>query len=133
MPIAAVFGLLVAVEDSCLAWLLWAPGADWNWYLAVPLLLALLAIAASAAVFWRRPLGWLLLAVAAALSLLGLLALAVLFALLGGGQAFWTALLLLIGPLGALVLASRRSVRQWTGSGRARRPPGGRRTDGEAR
>jgi hypothetical protein len=128
-----VFGLLVAAEDGYLAWLLWTPEVGWDWFMVIPLLLAVLAIAASVAVFWGRPRGWLLLAVASALPLLGVVALVVLFALLGGGQAMWAALLLLVGPLVALVLALRRPVRTWTGAGRARRSPGGRRTGGSAR
>ena len=127
---AAVFGLLVAAEEVWLASLLRTPGDGWAWYLVVPVLLAILTVAASAAVFWRRPLGWLQLAVAAALPLLGMLALVVLFAFLGGGPAMWEAVPLLIGPLVALVLSLRRSVRQWTRRGG--RPPGGRRSPGSA-
>ena len=128
---AAVFGLLVAAEECWLASLLRSPGDGWAWYLVVPVLLAVLTVGASAALFWRRPLGWLLLAVAAALPLLGMFALVVLFAFLGGGPAMWEAVPLLIGPLVALVLSLRRSVRQWTR--RAGRSPGGRRSHGAAR
>jgi hypothetical protein len=133
VPFTAVFGLLVAAENGYLAWLLWTPEVGWDWFMVVPLLLAVLAVTASAAVLRGRRPGWLLLAVAAALTLLGVLALVVLFALLGGGQAMWAALLLLVGPLVALVLALRRPVRGWTAPERARRSPGGRRRAGSAR
>jgi hypothetical protein len=96
VPFAAFFGLLVAAEDVYLAWLLWTPEVGWDWFMAVPLLLAV-------------P---------------GLAVLAVIFAVLGGGQEVWSTLLLLVGPAGCLVLATRRPVREWT---RARRSPGGRR------
>jgi hypothetical protein len=133
VPFAAVFGLLVAVEDGCLAWLMWTPEVGWDWFMVVPLLLAVLAVAASAAVFLGRARGWLWLTIAAVLSLIGILALVVLFALLGGGQAMWSALLLLVGPLGVLFLAPRRPVREWTSPARARRSPGGGRTRGVSR
>jgi hypothetical protein len=133
VPFAAVFGLLVAVEDGYLAWLLRTPELGWDWFVIVPLALALLAVVASAAVFLGRARGWLWLTIAAVLPLLGILALVVFFALLGGGQAMWSAVLLLVGPLGALFLAPRRPVREWTGPARARRPAGGRRTVGSSR
>jgi hypothetical protein len=67
------------------------------------------------------------LALACLLPLVGLLGLAAFFALLGGGQAVWWALLLLVGPVGGLALALQRPVRAWTrparsarGAGRAR-------------
>ena len=43
---------------------------------------------------------------------------------LGGGEAVWWALLLLVGPIGGLVLALQRPVRQWTGSHRVGRRAG---------
>jgi hypothetical protein len=133
VPFAAVFGLLVAAEDGYLAWLLRTPEVGWDWFMVVPLALAVLALAASAAVLLGRARGWLWLTIAAVLSLAGILALVVLFALLGGGQAMWSAVLLLVGPVGALFLAPRRPVREWTGSARARRPVVGRRTGGSSR
>jgi peptidoglycan/LPS O-acetylase OafA/YrhL len=96
-------------------------------------LLAVAAVAGAVLVFLGRVRSWLLLAVAAALPLAGILVLVVLFAALGGGQAMWSAVLLLVGPVGALVLALRRPVREWTRSGTANRPPGGRRPAGSAR
>jgi hypothetical protein len=68
------------------------------------------------------------LAVAAVLPLLGLLALTVLFGYLGGGSAFWSALLLLIGPVGCLALTLQRPVRRWPGPAPGTRSTGGRRT-----
>ena len=130
--LAAVFGLLVAAVDGYLTWLLWTPEVGWDSYLLVPVLLGVLAVGAAAAVFLGVRRGWLLLTVAAVLPLVGLLAVVVLFAALGGGAALWGALVLLIAPVGCLVLAVRREVRDWTRSGRARRPAGGRRTAGSS-
>ena len=130
---AAVFGLLVAAEDLYLAWLLRTPESGWDAFAIVPVLLAVAAVAGAVLVFRGRARGWLVLAVAAALPLAGMLVLAVLFAALGGGLAFWSAVLLLVGPVVALVLALRRPVREWTRSAVANRPPGGRRTAGPAR
>jgi hypothetical protein len=124
--LAAVFGLLVAAVDGYLLWLLWTPEVGWDSYLLVPVLLGVLAVAAAAAVFLGVRRGWLFLAVAAALPLLALLAVVVLFALLGGGSALFGAMALLVAPVGCLVLALRRPVREWTrsGRGRGRREPG---------
>ena len=131
--LAAVFGLLVAAVDGYLTWLLWTPEVGWDTYMLAPVLLAVLAVAAAAAVFCGARRGWLLLVLAAALPLAGMLAVVVLFVLLGGGPALWGALALLIAPVGGLVLALRRPVRAWTGAERARRPAGGRRDSGPAR
>jgi hypothetical protein len=133
VPIAAVFGVLVAVENGVLVSLMWTPEVGWDWFMFAPLGLGLLAVAGAGAVLTGRRRGWIPLAVAASLSLLVVLALVVLFALLGGGQAMWEAVLLLVGPVGALVLSLRRSVRTWAGPDRARRSPGGRRSAGSAR
>ena len=131
--LAAVFGLLVAAVDVYLTWLLWTPEVGWDGYLLVPILLGVLAVAAAAAVFLGLRRAWLLLLVAAALPLAGMLAVVVLFAALGGGSAVWGALALLIAPVGCLVLALRQPVREWTRRGRAGRPPGGRRDPGSDR
>jgi hypothetical protein len=130
VPFAAFFGLLVAAEDAYLAWLLWTPEIGWDWFMAGPLLLAVAALAGAALVFTGRARGWLVLAVAAVLPLAGLLVLAGIFAVLGGGLAVWSSLLLVVGPLTCLVLAVRRPVREWT---RARRPREGRRAGRPAR
>ncbi|MGY1711409.1 hypothetical protein ACI8AC_18070 [Geodermatophilus sp. SYSU D00758] len=132
-PFAAAFGVLVAAEEIHLAYLLWEPEPGWHWYLVVVALLVALS-ALGAAMVWRgRPRGWQVLAVAAVLPLLGLLGLAGLFAVLGGGRALLWALLLLVGPVGALVLATRRPVREWTAPRRATRRPGPPRTAARAR
>jgi hypothetical protein len=128
VPFAAVFGLLVAVEDGYLAWLL-----SFGWYLAVPVVLAVGAVAGAALVWQGRPRGWVVLTVAAVLPLLALIALAVLFAVLGGGSALWSSLLLLAGPVGCLALTLRRPVRAWCAPRRGTRSPGGRRAGGGSR
>jgi peptidoglycan/LPS O-acetylase OafA/YrhL len=130
VPFAAFFGLLVAAEDVYLAWLLWTPEIGWDWFMAGPLALAVLALVGAALVFTGRARGWLVLAVAAVLPLAGLVVLAAIFAVLGGGQEVWSTLLLLVGPSTCLVLALRRPVRDWT---RGRRSPGERRGAGSAR
>jgi hypothetical protein len=131
--LAAVFGLLVAAVDGYLTWLLWTPEVGWDTYLLLPAFLAVLAVAAAAAVFLGLGRAWILLTVAAVLPLLGLLVVLVLFAALGGGAAFWGALALLIAPVGCLVLALRREVRDWTRPRPAGRPAGGRRGSASAR
>jgi hypothetical protein len=133
VPFAAFFGVLVAGEDVYLAWLLWTPGIGWDWFLVVPVALAVLALGGAALVLTGRARAWLVLALAAALPLAGLAVMAAIFAVLGGTAGVWSTLLLIVGPLGCLVLALQRSVRRWTGAGRARRPPGGRRTAGPSR
>lgn len=127
VPFAAVFGLLTAAEDGYLAWLLGDPKIGWDWFVVVPVLVAVAAVAGAVLVHLGRRGGPLLLAVAAALTLLGLVVLAFLFGALGGGRAMWSALLLMVGPLVCLVLALRRPVRQWCGRATAGRSPGGRR------
>ena len=130
VPFAAFFGLLLAAEATWFAWLLSTPDAGWDWFVVAPLLLAGLARAGALLVFLGRARGWIVLALAATLSLVGLLLVALFFAVLGGGPAVWSTLLLLVGPVTALVLALRRPVREWT---RARRPQEGRRTGRFAR
>jgi hypothetical protein len=133
VPFAVVFAVLVAAEDLYLARLLWTPEAGWNWFVLGPVALAALALVGAALVFLGRGHGWLVLAVAAVLPLLGLMLITVLFAADGGGRAMWSALLLCVGPMTCLVLALQRSVRTWSGHGRAKRSAGGRRTVGSAR
>ena len=125
VPFAAFFGLLVAAEDVYLAWLLWTPAYGWDRFMAGPLVLAVLALTGAALVLTGRARGWIVLAAAAVLPLAGLAGLAAIFAFLGGTREVWSTVLLVAGPLGCLVLALRRSVRDWTRPGRARRPPGG--------
>ena len=123
--LAAVFGLLVAAVDGYLTWLLWTPEVGWDSYLLVPVLLGVARrrgrrggvprAARAPGCCWRaRPrCRW-----------PALLAVVVLFAVLGGGAALWGALALLVAPVGCLVLALRRPVREWTRPGRPSRPPG---------
>ncbi|SNR33464.1 hypothetical protein [Blastococcus mobilis] len=130
VPFAAFFGLVVAAEDVYLAWLMWTPEIGWDWFMAGPLLLAVLAVAGSALVFTGRSRGWVVLAVGAVLPLAALVGLAAFFVALGGGEALWSVVLLAVGPLGCLLLTVRRPVREWT---RARRPPEGRRKPARSR
>ncbi|SFL18245.1 hypothetical protein [Geodermatophilus ruber] len=123
VPFAAVFGVLVAAEDIYLAYLLWEPEPGWYWYVVLPAVLAAITVLGAAMVWLGRAWGWLVLAAASVLPLLGLVALVVLFGALGGGQAVWWGLLLLAGPVGCLALTLRRPVREWTRPGRATRPP----------
>lgn len=126
---AAVFGVLVAAEYLWLAWLLRDPDAATPWFLAVPVVLAVLAVAGAVLVVLGRARAWLLLAVVSVVLVLCLLGTAVLFGALGLGAVVAQTLVLLAGPLGCLVLAGRRPVREWTRPGRATRPPQqGRRT-----
>ncbi len=124
-PFAAVFGGLTAVEMGYLAWLLAEPGAGFDgvpvWPVAGLVGLGVVCLAGAALVVLGRWRGWLVLAVGSALSLLVLLAIAVLFGALGAGDETWWAVLMTAGPLGALLLACRAPVRAWT-AGRHRTP-----------
>jgi hypothetical protein len=122
VPFAGSFGLLVAAEEAYFVWLL-----SFGWYLVAPLVLALATVAAVLLVWWGRRGAWALLAVSAVLPLLGLLALALLFGYLGGGLAFWSSLLLLVGPVGCLALTLQRPVRRWRGAAAGTPSTGGRR------
>ncbi|HYO37804.1 MAG TPA: hypothetical protein VER97_17130, partial [Geodermatophilus sp.] len=113
-PFAAVFAVLTAAEGGYLASLLWPPEPRWDWIVATPAVLAALALAGGVLVLLGRGRGWLVLAVAAALSALLLLGVALLFGALGDGGSVGWALVMLVGPLGAFVLAVRRPIRDWT-------------------
>ncbi|SDY20331.1 hypothetical protein SAMN05660209_02308 [Geodermatophilus africanus] len=131
VPFAAAFGVLVAAEYLWLAWLLRDPEVAVPWSVAVPAVLAVLALAGAALVLLgrARARAWLLLAVVSVVLALGLLGTAVLFGALGLGAVVGQALLLLVAPVGCLVLAARRPVREWTRPARATRPADpGRRT-----
>jgi hypothetical protein len=128
VPFAVLFGLLVAAVDGYLTWLI-----SFGWYLVFPLVLGVAATAGAVLVWFGRRGGWVLLAVAAGLQLLGMLALAVLFAVLGGGSAMWSAVLMLVAPVGCLALVLRRPVRRWSDAGGPTRSPGGRRAGGSSR
>jgi hypothetical protein len=133
VPFAVAFGFLLTAEVLYLGWLLWEPDPAVDRFLVVPLLLAAAAALGSVLVLQGRRGGWAVLAVAAVLPLLALLGLVFLLGAFGAGAQTWAAVLLLVGPLVTLVLALRRPVRQWCGSGRARRSPGGRRRQGSSR
>jgi len=122
-PFAAVFGVLVAAEYLWLAWLLRDPEVATPWFVAVPAALAVLALAGAALVVLGRARAWVLLAAVSVVLVLCLLATAVLFGALGLGAVVAQTLLLLVGPLGCLVLAVRRPVREWTAPARATRTP----------
>lgn len=129
---AVVFGLLMAVEVLYLGYLLWEPVVALDSYLVVPLVVAGVAVVASLLVLRGRARAWLLLAGIAVLPLVALLVLALVLAGLGATAEAWSAVLLTTGPLGCLVLATRRPVREWTTVLRTTRSPGGRRRrDGE--
>jgi O-antigen/teichoic acid export membrane protein len=127
VPLAAAFGGLVAAEVLYLGALMWLPDPALDWFLVVPLLLASAALAGSVLLLRRRFRSWLLLAVCATVVQVGLLATAALFAAFSAWGEMWSAVLLMVGPLGCLVLSLRRSVRAWTDRDRTRRPAGGRR------
>jgi hypothetical protein len=127
VPFAVVFGLLLAVEVLYLGYLLWEPAPAFDWYLVVPVVLAVLAVIGSVLVLRGRARGWIVLAVAAVLPLAALLAFAFVLGALGAVAEMWAAVLLTAGPIGCLVLATRRPVRQWTTPPTATRSAGGRR------
>jgi NADH:ubiquinone oxidoreductase subunit 6 (subunit J) len=93
------------------------------WLVAVPAVLALLALAGAALVVLGRARAWALLAAVSVVLVLCLLGAAGLFAALGLGAVVGQALLLLVGPVGCLTLVARRPVREWTRPVRATRTP----------
>ena len=133
VPFAAALGFLLAAEVLFLGFLLWEPDPSIDGFLVVPLLLA--GVATLGAVLVLRGLrgGWAVLAGAAVLPLLALLVLVCVLGSFGAGAQTWGAVALALGPLVTLVLALQRPAREWCGSGRANRPPGGRRGTRSAR
>jgi hypothetical protein len=129
-PFAAFFGVLVAAEDVYLAWLLAQVGTGWHRYLAVPVLLAVWAGVGAVLVLRAGSRGSLVLAGAAVPPLLAILGLAVVLGMLGEGGAMWSALLLLVGPVGCLILTLGRPVRTWTRPQRTARSRGANRSRG---
>jgi len=131
VPFAAALGFLLAAEVLFLGFLLWEPDPSIDGFLVVPLLLA--GVATLGAVLVLRGLrgGWAVLAGAAVLPLLALLV--CVLGSFGAGAQTWGAVALALGPLVTLVLALQRPAREWCGSGRANRPPGGRRGTRSAR
>jgi hypothetical protein len=121
-PFAAVFGVLTAVVDGYLGWvLLSAPDLSWGWYLVPFAVLGLLALLGSALVLAGRPGGSAVLATAGGLAGLGLVGLLLLFVAVGQAAGTWWVLALLVAPLGAFALAVQRPVREWTRHGRRAR------------
>ena len=128
-----MFGFLLTAEVLYLGWLVWEPEPAVDRFLVIPLALAAAAALGSILVLQGRRWGWAVLAAASVAALLVLSLLVFLLGALGGSGTMWAAALLLVGPLATLVLTLRRSVREWCGSGRARRSPGGRRSARSAR
>jgi hypothetical protein len=115
------FGSLVVVGDARLD--------------RVTVVIAVLVVAGavgSLMVFQGRHGGWVLLVLAALGTLAAVLMLALVLGALGLPGQMWAAALLAVGPLGCLLLAPRRSVREWAGPDPARRPAGGRRGPGRS-
>lgn len=127
VPFAVAFGLLTAVEVLYLGYLLWEPAPALDWYLVVPVVVAVAAVIASVLVQRGTARAWMLLTGVAVLPLVALLVLVFLLAGLGAQAEGWLAVLMVAGPLGCLILATRRPVREWTAPGRATRSPRGRR------
>jgi hypothetical protein len=127
VPFAAAFGLLMAVEVLYLGYLIWEPAPAFDWYLVVPVVVAAVAVAGALLVLWGRGRGWMVLAGTAVVLLVALLILVFVLGAFGATAEMWSAVLLATGPLGCLLLATRRPVREWTRPGRATRSPGGRR------
>lgn len=127
VPFAVAFGLLMAAEVLYLGYLLWKPDPSLDWYLIVPVLLAAAAVTGALLVLRGRARAWMVLAGAAVVPLVGLLVLVFILGALGATAEMWSAVLLTTGPLGCLVLAVRRPVREWTSPGRPTRSPGKRR------
>ena len=132
VPFAVVFGLIMAAEVLYLGYLLWEPAPALDWYLVVPVVVAAVAVTGSLLLLRGRARAWLVLTGAAFVLLLALLVLVFILGALGATAEMWSAVLLAAGPLGCLVLATRRSVRAWTRPGPTR-SAGGRRTRGADR
>ena len=128
VPFAVAFGLLMAVEVLYLGYLLWEPAPALDWDLVVPVIISVAAAVASLLVLRGTARSAMLLAGVALLPLAGLLVLVFILASLGAGAEAWLAVLMATGPLGCLILATRRPVREWTAPGRTTRSPGGRRS-----
>jgi hypothetical protein len=133
VPFAAALGFLLTAEVLFLGFLLWEPDRSVDGFLVVPLLLAGAVALGAVLVLRGARRGSAVLAGAAVLPLLALLALVFVLGSFGAGAQTWGAVALALGPLVTLVLALQRPVREWCGTGRANRPPGGRRGTRAAR
>jgi hypothetical protein len=133
VPFAAAFGALMAGEVLFLGVALLLPDFRLDRFTVVFLVLVLWAVAGSLMVLQGRRGGWIVLVIVALGGVAAVLILVLILAALGATGSAWAAALLTVGPLGCLVLAPQRSVRQWTGASAARRSAGGRRGSGRAR
>ena len=133
VPFAAAFGALMAAEVLFLGVALLLPDFRLDRFTVVFVVLFLGAVAGSLMIVQGRRGGWILLVVVALGGLAAVLVLVLILAALGGTGPAWAAALLTVGPLGCLVLAPQRSVRQWAGARPARRSAGGRRGSPRAR
>lgn len=111
VPFAVAFALLVAAEDGFVAWVLWGTRA---WLVAAVLVLGIVAVVGAVLTSAGRGRGWLVLLAGSLLPLLVLLAAVLLLGYLGTGAGALLVLLLAVGPVGCLVLALQRPVREWT-------------------
>lgn len=116
VPFATAFALLVAAEDGFVAWVLWGTRA---WLVVAALVLGIVAVVGAVLTFAGRGRGWLVLVAGSVLPLLVLLTAVLLLGYLGTGSGALLVLLLAVGPVGCLVLALQRPVREWTTPARA--------------
>jgi peptidoglycan/LPS O-acetylase OafA/YrhL len=129
---ATAFGALLTAEVLFFGFLLVLPDPRPDRIALTTAVLVVAGAAGSLMVFQGRRGGWVLLVVAAVGTLAAVLVLALVLGALGLTGQMWAAVLLAVGPTGCLVLALQRSVREWAGRDRARRPAGGRRAAGRS-
>jgi hypothetical protein len=122
---ATVFGVLLTAEVLFFGALLVGPDVRLDRVTVVIGVLVLAGAAGSLMVFQGLRGGWVLLVLSAVGALAALLLMVLVLGALGATAQMWAATLLAVGPLGCLVLAPQRSVREWAGP--TRRPAGGRR------
>src|SRR4051812_28419124 len=103
------------------------PDARLDRFTVVFLVLFLGAVAGSVMVVQGRRGGWIVLLLVASGGLATVLILVLVLAALDATGAAGAAALFAGGPLGCLVLAPQRAVREWSRGGAARRSAGGRR------
>jgi peptidoglycan/LPS O-acetylase OafA/YrhL len=123
----AVFGALLTAEVLLFGALMVLADPRLDRGTVVIAVLVLAGAASSLMVFQGRRGGWILLVLAAIGALAAVLMFALVLSALGLPDQMWIAVLLAVVPLGCLVLAPQRPVRQWAGLGPTRRPAGGRR------
>ena len=133
MAIAAFFGALLAAEVLFLGGVPLLSDAPLSRFTVVFLVLFVGAVAGSLMVVQGRRGGWIVLMIVASGGLAAVLILLLVLAALDVAGVAWAAVLLSVGPLGCLVLAPQRSVREWSRAGAARRSAGGRRRAARSR